>query len=51
MMILQAKIEIEQTKEKYMTLRADIPVDQTSEEKIVYFSVVLLDSFQFIASF
>ena len=41
---------IPQTKEKYMTLRADIPVDKTKEGKTVYFSVVFLDSFQFMSS-
>ena len=41
---------IPQTKEKYMTLRADIPVDKTREGKTVYFSVVFLDSFQFMSS-
>ncbi|MEL7306377.1 MAG: endonuclease domain-containing protein [Pseudomonadota bacterium] len=41
---------IPQTKEKYMTLSAKIPVDKTKEGKIVYFNVVFLDSFQFMPS-
>ena len=41
---------IPQTTEKYMSLRADIPVDKTREGKTVYFSVVFIDSYQFMAS-
>ena len=41
---------IPQTKEKYMTVTARIPVDQTREGKTVYFNVVFLDSFQFMSS-
>ena len=41
---------IPQTKEKYMQLRARIPVDQTREGKTVYFNVVFLDSYQFMSS-
>jgi len=41
---------IPQTKEKYMTLTARIPVDVTKEGKTVYFNVVFLDSYQFMAS-
>ena len=41
---------IPQTKEKYMSLRADIPVDKTKEGKTVYFSILFLDSYQFLSS-
>ena len=41
---------IPQTKEKYMTLTARIPVDQTQEGKLVYFNVVFRDSYQFMPS-
>ena len=41
---------IAQTKEKYMTLKARIPVEETREGKTVYFNVVFLDSFQFMSS-
>ena len=41
---------IPQTKEKYMSLTARIPVDKTKEGKTVYFNVVFLDSFQFMSS-
>ena len=41
---------IPQTKEKYMSLTARIPVDKTKEGKKVYFNVVFLDSFQFMSS-
>ena len=41
---------VPQTKEKYMTLRARIPVDQTRDGKPIYCSLVFLDSFQFMAS-
>lgn len=41
---------IPQTKEKYMTLRARIPVDTTREGKRLYFNVVFLDSYQFMSS-
>ena len=41
---------IPQTKDKYMTLTARIPVDVTKEGKTIYFNVVFLDSYQFMAS-
>ena len=41
---------IPETKEKYMTLRARIPVELTREGKQVYFNVVFLDSYQFMSS-
>ena len=41
---------IPQTKEKYMSLTARIPVDVTREGKTVYFNVVFLDSYQFMSS-
>ena len=41
---------IPQTKEKYMQLRARIPVETTKEGKTIYFNVVFLDSFQFMSS-
>ena len=41
---------IPQTKEKFMTLKARIPVETTREGKQVYFNVVFLDSYQFMAS-
>ena len=41
---------IPQTKEKYMTITARIPVDKTKEGKPVYFNVSFLDSFQFMSS-
>ena len=41
---------IPQTKEKYMTLIARIPVDQTKEGKLIYFNIVFLDSYQFMSS-
>ena len=41
---------IPQTKEKYMTLRARIPVETTRQGKLVYFNVVFLDSYQFMSS-
>ena len=41
---------IPQTKEKYMTITAQVPVDKTKEGKTVYFKIVFLDSFQFMSS-
>ena len=41
---------IPQTKEKFMTLRARIPVETTREGKLIYFNVVFLDSYQFMSS-
>ena len=41
---------IPQTKEKYMTLKARIPVETTRQGKLVYFNVVFLDSYQFMSS-
>ena len=41
---------IAQTKEKFMSLTARIPVDKTKEGKDVYFNVVFLDSYQFMSS-
>ena len=41
---------IPQTKEKYMQLKARIPVEITREGKQVYFNVVFLDSYQFMSS-
>ena len=41
---------VPQTKEKYMTLTARIPVDVTNEGKTVYFTVAFRDSFQFMSS-
>ena len=41
---------VPQTKEKYMSLTARIPVDKTKEGKLVYFNVVFLDSYQFLSS-
>ena len=41
---------IPQTKEKYMSLTARIPVDQTKEGRTIYFTVIFLDSFQFMNS-
>ena len=41
---------IAQTKEKYMTLKAKIPVEKTREGKTVHFNVVFLDSYQFMSS-
>ena len=41
---------IPQTKEKYMSLTARIPVDKAKEGKNVFFNVVFLDSFQFMSS-
>ena len=41
---------VPQTKEKYMQLTAKIPVDMTKQGKTVYFSVVFLDSYQFMSS-
>ena len=41
---------IAQTKEKYMTLSAKIPVDKTKEDKTIFFTIKFLDTFQFMAS-
>ncbi len=41
---------IPQTKEKFMTLIARIPVETTREGKLVYFTVAFLDSYQFMSS-
>ncbi len=41
---------IPQTKEKFMTLTARIPVETTKQGKLVYFNVVFLDSYQFMSS-
>jgi len=41
---------IPQTTEKYMNLTAKIPVDKTKEGRPVYFKVIFLDSYQFMAS-
>ena len=41
---------IAQTKEKYMTLSAKIPVDKTKTDKTVNFTIKFLDTFQFMAS-
>ena len=41
---------IPQTKEKYMSLTARIPVDKTKEGKTIYFNVAFLDSYQFMSS-
>ena len=41
---------IPQTREKYMSLTARIPVDQTHDGKLVYFNVIFRDSYQFMSS-
>jgi len=41
---------IPQTKEKYMSLTARIPVEKTKQGKLVFFNVTFLDSFQFMSS-
>ena len=41
---------IPQTKEKFMTLTARIPVEMSKEGKQIYFNVVFLDSYQFVSS-
>ena len=41
---------IPQSKEKFMSLRAKVPVDKTKEGKNVYFTIVFIDSFQFMSA-
>ena len=41
---------IAQTNEKFMTLRADVPVSTRKDLSLTYFQLVFLDSFQFMAS-
>ena len=41
---------IAQSKEKFMTLTAQIPVGKTKEDRTVYFTVKFLDSYQFLSS-
>jgi len=41
---------IPQTKEKYMQLKARIPVEITKEGKQVYFNINFIDSYQFMSS-
>ena len=41
---------IAQTKEKYSCIMAKVPVDKTSEGKLITFTIKFLDSFEFMAS-
>ena len=41
---------VSQTSEKFMTLRADVPVSTNKDGSMKYFKVVFIDSFQFMSS-
>ena len=41
---------IAQSTEKFMSLRARVPVDKTEDNKTVYFDIVFIDSYQFLSS-
>ena len=41
---------IAQTKEKYMCINVKVPVDKTKEKKTVFFTIKVMDSFQFLTS-
>ena len=41
---------IAQTREKFMSMTAKVPVDKTKENKTVYFDIKFLDSYQFMTS-
>ena len=41
---------VPQTREKYMCITAQIPVDKTKEGKTVFFTIKFLDSYQFMSS-